>query len=89
MIVSGFHSAGAVLLDAIYRTHGREAAMAVLRDPRTLLRAYRIAAQVLVDRGEPARSVDAALAAARAARPGDVATAEISARPVAARDCEC
>ena len=40
LVGSGFHSAGAVILDAIYRSAGRAGVLSVLRDPRQLLVEY-------------------------------------------------
>jgi hypothetical protein len=54
LVASGFHSAGAFMLDAIFRHSGRDAVLAVLRDPRRLPTAY--------DATRPLRPFDAALA---------------------------
>ena len=43
LVGSGFHSAGAVMLDAIMQSAGRDAVMRVLRDPRRLLVDYNAA----------------------------------------------
>ena len=53
-VASGFHSAGALLLDAIHRRDGREGVMAVLRDPRDLLGRYNAAAPPDQHRFDPA-----------------------------------
>jgi len=58
LVASGFHSAGALLFDAIYRGSGRAAVLDVLRDPRQLLSAYVAAGGPhAFDRGLVARSV--------------------------------
>ncbi len=59
---SGFHGAGAMMLDAIWRDGGRKAVMNVVSDPRLLFSAYNAAAARLSG-GRPLRRVDATLAA--------------------------
>jgi Putative zinc dependent peptidase (DUF5700) len=59
LVGSGFHSAGALLLDAIWRAGGKDAVMAAISDPRRLLADYNAAAARLRDR----RRIDATLAA--------------------------
>jgi len=72
LVGSGFHSAGAVMFDAIYRADGRgrveglAAVLDVMRDPRQLF--------VVYNRAKPDRPVDAKLAA-HLARLGDVSAA--------------
>ena len=61
MIGSGFHGAGALFLDAIWRDGGRKAVMNVVSDPRLLFAAYNAAAaRLTADR--PLRRIDATLA---------------------------
>jgi hypothetical protein len=59
LVGSGFHSTGALLLDAIWRAGGKDAVMAAISDPRRLLADYNAAAARLRDR----RRIDATLAA--------------------------
>jgi hypothetical protein len=67
LVSSGFHSAGALLLDAIWRAGGKDAVMKALSDPRRLLADYNAAAARLRDR----RPRIAPLLAARAAVMGE------------------
>ncbi len=59
---SGFHGAGALMLDAVWRDGGRKAVMHVVSDPRLLFAAYNAAAARLSG-GRPLRRIDASLAA--------------------------
>ena len=59
---SGFHGAGALMLDAVWRDGGRKAVMTVVSDPRLLFSAYNAAAARLSG-GRPLRRIDASLAA--------------------------
>jgi Putative zinc dependent peptidase (DUF5700) len=67
---SGFHAAGALLLDAVHRDGGQEAIMAVLRDPRGMLVAFNRASARLQGGARPAPVFDDALAR-RVAAMGD------------------
>ncbi|WP_041448314.1 DUF5700 domain-containing putative Zn-dependent protease [Anaeromyxobacter sp. Fw109-5] len=60
LLAGGFHAAGALLLQAIDRTGGRDAVLTVLRDPRRLLVSYDEA----VRDGAEGRTFDAGLAQA-------------------------
>jgi hypothetical protein len=59
---SGFHGAGALMLDAIWRDGGRKAVMNVVSDPRLLFSAHNAAAARLSG-GRPLPRIDATLAA--------------------------
>jgi hypothetical protein len=61
LVESGFHVAGAIMLDAIYRTDGKKSIVAVMRDPRALLVEYNTAAVALSGRGEMLRPFDGAI----------------------------
>jgi hypothetical protein len=52
LVASGFHSAGALMIDAIYRTAGRAGVFDVMRDPRHLPAAFNAAAAELGRKGE-------------------------------------
>jgi Putative zinc dependent peptidase (DUF5700) len=69
LVGSGFHAAGALLLDAIWRAGGKDAVMAAIGDPRRLLADYNAAAARLREK-PPRRRIDATLAA-RAAVMGE------------------
>ena len=68
LIQSGYHCAGALMFDAIYRAGRRERVLAVLRDPRQLLGEYNRA--LASPSAQQLRPIDGALAA-RTAQLGD------------------